>query len=119
MARSVAAQDHPRARYKNAKQVCFQLRKNRATWAPGASSIPILEWVLNQIGAKHRRAALCRPAGCGVDRGRPADVAASGAAQAVSGRGAGFILSAADPAGRHSTAFEPRRDGRTSGRRGT
>ena len=37
------------------------------------------EWVLDQIGAS-TAAALCGPAGLGLDRGR-ADVAASGAAQ--------------------------------------
>ena len=30
-------------------------RKSRGTWAPGPSSSPIIEWVLNQIQAKHRR----------------------------------------------------------------
>ena len=66
-------------------------RRSRATWARGSSSSTYLEWVLNQIGAKHRRAALCRPPGVGGDRDR-ADVEAPGAAQGVAGRGAGLIV---------------------------
>ena len=69
------------SRFKQAEIVwCQEEPRNMGAWV----FVDIfLEWVLDQIGAKHRRAALCRPAGLGVDRGR-ADVAASGAAQAVS-----------------------------------
>ena len=42
---------------------------------------PYLEWVLNQIGAKHRQAALCRTPGFGLDGDR-ADVEAPGATEA-------------------------------------
>ena len=44
-------------------------RKSRATWAPGSSST-FLEWVLNQIGAKHRSARYAgRPASASTATG--------------------------------------------------
>ena len=37
-------------------------------WAPGCSSSPIIEWVLDFIEAQAQAAALCRPPGVGGDR---------------------------------------------------
>ena len=46
-------------RFPKAEMVwCQEEPKNRA---PGTSSRPNLEWVLDHIGAKHRRPRLCRP----------------------------------------------------------
>ena len=66
-------------------------RRSRATWARGSSSSTYLEWVLNQIGAKHRRPRYAGAPGLGRDRGRP-DVEAPGAAEAVARRGAGIAI---------------------------
>ncbi len=76
------------SRFKEAEIVwCQEEPRNMGGWV----FVDIfLEWVLNQIGAKHRRAALCRPAGLGLDRGR-ADVAASRPAQEFLGRRAGVM----------------------------
>ena len=65
------------SRFKKAEIVwCQEEPNNMGAWIFVDA---FLEWVLNQIGAKHRH-ALCRPPGVGLDRGR-ADVEASGAAQ--------------------------------------
>ncbi len=71
------------SRFKQAEIVwCQEEPRNMGGWV----FVDIfLQWVLNQIEAKYRRAALYRPAGLRIDRGR-ANVTASGAAQAVFGR---------------------------------
>ncbi len=75
------------SRFKQAEMVwCQEEPRNMGAWFFVDA---FLEWVLNQIGAKHQQRALCRPSGLGLDRGRP-DVEASGAAQAVPRRGAGL-----------------------------
>ena len=43
-----------RARRASSRPRSSGARKSRATWAPGSSSSTFIEWVLNQIGAKHR-----------------------------------------------------------------
>ncbi len=71
------------SRFKNAEMVwCQEEPRNMGAWV----FVDIfLQWVLNQIEGEAPARALYRAAGVGFDRGR-ADVAASGAAQAVFGR---------------------------------
>ena len=77
------------SRFKQAEIVwCQEEPRNMGGWV----FVDIfLEWVLNQIGAKHRRARYAGRPRRGVHRGR-ADVAASRAAQAVFGRRTGVTL---------------------------
>jgi 2-oxoglutarate dehydrogenase E1 component len=85
---------HELSRFKQAEMVwCQEEPRNMGAWF---FVDVFLQWVLNQIGAKHRH-MLCRASGSGLDRGR-ADVEAPGAAQAVPRRGAGVKFSAVVPA---------------------
>ena len=95
------------SRFKEAEIVwCQEEPRNQGGWV----FVDIfLEWVLNQIGAKHRRARYAgRPASASTAVGQ--HVAASGAAQAVSGRRARIIHRHPEAA----TEGRPRRMGHTS-----
>ncbi len=79
------------SRFKQAEIVwCQEEPRNMGAWF---FVDVFLTWVLDQIGAKHRRARYAGRPGLGLDRGRP-DVEASRAAQAVPRRGAGVAVSA-------------------------
>ena len=78
------------SRFKQAEMVwCQEEPRNMGAWFFVDT---FLEWVLNQIGAKHRRPRYAGRPAIGVDRDRP-DVEASGAAQGVPRRGAGLRCS--------------------------
>ena len=54
-----------------------------ATWAPGRSSSPSLEWVLDQVKAKHARARYAGRAVVGGDGDGPREEARAGAEDAL------------------------------------
>ena len=75
------------SRFKQAEIVwCQEEPRNMGAWFFVDTFI---EWVLNQIQAKHRRPRYAGRPAVGLDRGRP-DVEAHAAAQAVPRRGAGL-----------------------------
>ena len=102
------------SRFKQAEIVwCQEEPRNMGAWFFVDTFI---EWVLNQIGAKHRRPRYAGPPRDGGDRDRP-DVEAPGAAEGVPRRGAGVTRSSsAAPVSRASTSDADRRLDRPSGR---